>query len=107
MNEATNIYSNLSNQTKFRLHEISKINSSYFQDKNHFGNDGSQNYLVFQPMCKYFKMIGNTHCISKSKYKGLSDEITEPPTTSDNSLAPTLSCIGKKTRVKFNESCLK
>ena len=52
-------------------------------------------------------MIGNTHCISKSKYKGLSDEITEPPTTSDNSLAPTLSCIGKKTRVKFNESCLK
>ena len=54
MNEATNIYSNLSNQTKFRLHEINKINSSYFQDKNHFGNDGSQNYLVFQPMYKYF-----------------------------------------------------
>ena len=78
-----------------------------FQGKNHFGNDGSQNYLVFQPMYKYFKMIGNTHCISESKYEGLSDEITEPPTTSDNSLAPTLSYIGKKTRVKFNGSCLK
>ena len=46
-------------------------------------------------MYKYFKKIGNT------------DEITEPPPTSDNSLAPVLSYIGNKTRVKFKGSCLK
>ena len=29
------------------------------------------------------------------------------PTTSDNSLAPALSYIGNKTRVKFDAGCLK
>ena len=37
----------------------------------------------------------------------MSDEIIKPPTTSDNSLAPALSCIGHKVRVKFTGSCLK
>ena len=31
MSEATNIYSNLSNQTKFRLNEINKINTILMQ----------------------------------------------------------------------------
>ena len=37
----------------------------------------------------------------------MSDEITKPPSTSNNSLAPKLSHFGTKTRVKFNGSCLK
>ena len=37
----------------------------------------------------------------------MSDEIIKPPTTSDNSLAPTLSYIGNKTRIKFAGGCLK
>ena len=41
------------------------------------------------------------------KSKGLSDEIIKSPTTSDNSLAPALSNIGNKARVKFNGSCVK
>ena len=41
------------------------------------------------------------------KSKGLSDEVIKPPTTSGNSLAPALSYIGNKARVKFNGSCLK
>ena len=35
------------------------------------------------------------------------DENTKAPTTSDNSLAPALSYIGNKTRVKFDGGCLK
>ena len=52
-------------------------------------------------------MVDNTDYISEWKSKALSNEIIEPPTTSDNSLAPALSNIGNKTRVKFVTSCLK
>ena len=58
-------------------------------------------------MYKYFEKIGNTERISAWKSKGLSDENINPPTTSDNSLAPALSYIGNKTRVKFDGGCLK
>ena len=40
-------------------------------------------------------------------YKGLSDEFIKSPTTPDNSLPPSLSYIGNKTRVKFDGYCLK
>ena len=35
------------------------------------------------------------------------DESIKPPTTSDNSIAPALSCFGNKARVKFDGICLK
>ena len=37
----------------------------------------------------------------------MAEEIIKPLNTSDNSLAPALSYIGYKARVKFDESCLK
>ena len=37
----------------------------------------------------------------------MSNEIIKPPKISDNSLAPALSYIGNKTRVKFGGGCLK
>ena len=37
----------------------------------------------------------------------MSDESINPPTISDNSLAPALSYIGNKTRVQFGGGCLK
>ena len=58
-------------------------------------------------MTKYFTMINNTDTISSWKSKGLSAENIKPPTTSDNSLAPSLDYYGKKIRVKFAKSCLK
>ena len=80
--------------------------SSYFIGKSHFEEDGTQNYLVFQSINKYFKVIANTNYVSSWKSKGLSAESIKPPTTSDNSLTPALSYYGTKTRVKFNGSCL-
>ena len=35
------------------------------------------------------------------------DEIVKPPATSDNSLAPALSYISNKAKVKFDGDCLK
>ena len=50
-----------------------KFDASYFRGKNYFdGNDGTQNYLVFQPLYKYFEKTGNR--VSSWRSKGLSDE---------------------------------
>ena len=65
------------------------------------------NYLVFQPINKYFKVISNTDYVSSCKSKGLSAESIKPPTISDNSLNPALNYYGTKTRVKFTGTCLK
>ena len=79
---------------------------SYFIDKSHFEEDGTQNYLVFQPINRYFKVIANTDYVSTWKSKGLSAKSIKPPNTSDNSLTAALNYYGIKTRVKFNGSCL-
>ena len=71
---------------KNELNKLKTFDSSYFIGKSHFEEDGTQNYLVFQPINKYFKVITNTDYISSWKSKGLSAESFKPPTTSDNSL---------------------
>ena len=58
-------------------------------------------------MYKYLKKIDNTECIWAWKSKGLFDESIKPRTKSDNSLAPGLSYIGDKTKVKFDGGYLK
>ena len=66
-----------------------------------------QNYLVFQPLNKQFKVISNTDYLSSWKSKGLSAETIKPSATSDNSLTPSVSYYGTNTRVRFTGSCLK
>ena len=89
------------------LNKLKTFNSSYFIGKSHFEEDVTQNYLVFQPINKYFKVVANTDYVSSWKSKGLSAETTKPPKTSDNSLTPAVSYYGTKTKVKFTGSCLK
>ena len=101
-----------SNKTKhvFVENELKKLKAfdlSYFIGKSHFEEDGVQNYLVFQPLKKYFKIVASTNYISSWQSKGLSDETIKPPSTSDNSLNPKVSYYGTKTRLEFRESCLK
>ena len=52
------------------------------------GGDGSQAYLIFHPVYKYFKFITNTNYISSWKSNGLSIESIKPFPISDNSLTP-------------------
>ena len=89
------------------LNKLKTFDSSYFIGKSHFEEDGIQNYLVFQPIIRYFKLIVNNDYILSWKSKGLSAESIKPPTTSDNSLTPGLNYYGNKVRVKFTGSCLK
>ena len=92
---------------KDELNKLKTFDSSYFIGKSHFDEDGTQNYLVFQSINRYFKLIANTNYISSWKSKGLSHESIKPPIKSDNSLTPELNYYDTKTRVKFTGSCLK
>ena len=47
-----------------KIAKLQAFDSSYFRDRNDFEDDATQNYLIFQPMYKYFKKIGNTDNIS-------------------------------------------
>ena len=64
------------------------FDSSRFRDINHFEQDGMQNYLVYQSINGYFKVIGSIDYSSLWKSRGLSAETIKPPATSDNSLTP-------------------
>ena len=87
------------------LKKLKTFDSSYFIGKSQFDEDAAQNYLVFQPINRYFKVITGDY-ISYWRSKGLSSETIKPPATSDNSLTPALSYYGTKTRVKLTGSCL-
>ena len=90
------------------LKKLKKFDLTYFRGKSHFEEDGTQNYLVFQPMYRYFKVIANAKYISEWKSKGLSDKTIKPPDTSDNSLSQLINYLHiRQIRVKFNGGCLK
>ena len=89
------------------LKKLKTFDLNYFIGRSHFEEDGTQNYLVFQPLNKYFKVIANTKYIFLWKSEGLSDENITAPTTSDYKLNSQLSYFGTKTRVDFRGSCLK
>ena len=92
------------------MKKLKTFDSSYFIGKSHFEEDGTQNYLVFQPMYRYFKIIagvGNGSYIYYWKSKGLPQEIINSTKTPNHSITPNLDYYGTKTRVEFNGSCLK
>ena len=102
-------YTTIKKIVQNELNKLKTFNSSYFIGKSHFEEDGVQNYLVFQPLNKYFKVItnANTKYISSWQSKGLSDKSIKPPATSDYKLNPKVNYYGTKTRLEFRGSCLK
>ena len=66
------------------LKKLQTFDSIYFRGKSHFEDDGTQNYLVFQPSQKYFKTVSNTndHILSW-KSKELSYKSIKPPTSTN------------------------
>ena len=95
---------------KNELKKLQKVDAAYFRVKSHFEEDGTQNYLVFQPMYRYFKRIadiGSDNYIYFWKSKCLSDERFDSIAVSNYKITPELSFYGTKTKVEFNGSCLK
>ena len=65
------------------------LDLSYFIGKSYFDDNGSQNYLIFKSVSKYFQIFsGIVNKILGWKSKGLSEEsITIPTTSSSNFVA--------------------
>ena len=78
------------------IKKLKTLDLSYFIGKSHFEEDGTKNYLVFQPIYRYFKVIADTKYISSWQSKGISDETVKPYATSDNSLTPLIDYHGNK-----------
>ena len=92
------------------LKKLQKFDATYFRDKSHFEGDGTQSYLVFQPIYRHFRRIigtGSSNYIYFWKSIGLSDESFNSNTASNYKITPELSYYGTNIRVKFNGSCLK
>ena len=89
---------------KNESNKLKTFDSGYFIGKSHFDEDGTQNYLVFQPMYRCFELITNTLSILSWQSKGLSNENIDSPTTS---LSPSINYVGHKISVKFTGSCWK
>ena len=102
-----------SNKTKHLIVEnvlkkLETLDSIYFHGESHFKDDGTQNYLVFQMVYRYFKTVSANDSNTLSwKSKWLSDESITPPTKSNKMLNPSVDYAGTKARVKFNADCLK
>ena len=101
-----------SNKTNHLLveNELKTFDLIYFRGKSHFEENGTQNYLVFQPMYRCFKRIagvGRGNYIYFWKSKGLSDERINSNTTCNYIITLELSHYDTKTRVKLSGSCLK
>ena len=95
------------NKTKLFLNDN---DLSYYRGKQYFDEgSGKQNYLVFLPIGKYFKLnsVAASYYVLSWQSKGLSNENIRSPTASDNSLNPELNYYGTKTSVKFTKICLR
>ena len=79
------------------LNQLKTFKSSYFIGNSHFDEDGTQNYLVFQPIYRYFKLnTTNTLYILSWQSKGLSNENIDPPNTN---FSPLIDYAGNKITV--------
>ena len=83
----------------------------YSKGKQYFDEgSGRQNYLVFLPMSKYFKLnliVAVVDYVLSWKSKGLPNESIKPPAGFNNSPSPRLIYYGTKIRAQFTRSCLK
>ena len=77
------------NKTK---HFLNDYDLSYYRGKQYFDEGiGKQNYLVFLPMGKYSKLNSVANAadyVLSWQSKGLSNESSRPPITTNNSLTP-------------------
>ena len=91
------------------LKKLEKFDAAYFRGKNYFGGDGTQNYLVFQPMYKYFEKFAknNSTFISSWESKGLSNEKISSVNTSSFNSSPTFAYDNARIKVKFSGEFLK
>ena len=86
------------------MNKLKAFDSSYFIGNSHFEEDSAQNYLVFQPLIRYFKLNGSSGRISLWRSKRLFVETIESSSASNISISPQFSFYGAKMRVETTGS---
>ena len=102
------------NKTKYLLveNELKKLqnfDAAYFRGKSHFEEDDTQNYLVFQPMYRYFKRTadaGSGNYIYFWKSKGLSDERLDSIPASNYKITSELNFYDFYDKVTYNHGAI-
>ena len=77
---------------KNELNKLKTFDSGYFIGKSHFEEDGTQNYLVFQLIYRYFKTSNPDYVLSWT-FKGLPNESMTPHSAPNNFLSPSLNYL--------------
>ena len=91
------------------LKKLKIFDLSYFRGKNHFDEDGTQNYDIFQPISKYLKVssVSDINHILSWKSRGLNDIKIESIKTNNYLLNPRMDHYDmSKIRIKFDGSFL-
>ena len=102
----------VSNETKDIAieNELQKFKTfKLFRGKNHFDEDGTQNYYIFQPISKYLKVVyvNDINYILSWKSRGLNDIKIESIKTNNYSLNPCMDHYDtSKIIIKFDGSFL-
>ena len=87
---------------KVSTKKLTQIKQNIYLLKMNWKNykEGTPNYLVFQPMHRYFKRVVNSDYILQCKSKGLSDESIKSPSAPHN--FPNLSLNYLDTKIRAN-----
>ena len=86
------------------MKKLRETSFDYFAGKIFFGEDVVQNVLVFQPIYRYFKRVGNSDYSLSWKSKGSSDESITASSALHNFLNPSLSYLGTRIRLRFSRN---
>ena len=79
-----------------------------YEGENYSVNDGTQHYLTLQLLYYTLKRLGNIQTIVSGTSKGLWIKKLATPTTTDNSLSPSIKYYRDSNfYLKFKGSCLK
>ena len=96
-------------QRKDTINDLERV-ASYFRGKNYFNSDdGTQNYLVFQPIYKYFNtsVKGDTTYVSSWESKRLSNKKISSIITPSYNRVPSLAYGNVRIKLKSVGSLLK
>ena len=92
-----------------KIVKLQTYDLNHFVGQSYFNNNGSQNYLIFQPIYKTITAFsGLTTTLSVWQSKGFSNEKCKLHYTANKSLSPKLVWINNSSlRLEFKLSCLK
>ena len=91
-----------------KIEKLQTYDSSIFIDQSYFFNDGSQDFLMFEPIFETFPRTSRTtEAILAWQSRGVLNEKIRSPTAANYYLSPKMKWHNSKLRVELKRSCLK